>query len=55
MGVRVELFEKKGEYLSFINDYGIYESHWELIRGINKTEGHVRAITEQREKLWRTF
>ena len=42
-GVKVRLFERKGDYLSFINDYGIYESHWELVRGINKTEGHVRT------------
>ena len=53
MGVRVELFEKKGEYLSFINDYGIYESHWELIRGINKTEGHVRTYFESNYRTTR--
>ena len=27
-------------------DYGIYESEWEIIRGINKTEGHVRTYFE---------
>ena len=53
MGVRVEIFEKKGEYLSFINDYGIYESHWELIRGINKTEGHVRTYFESNYRTTR--
>ena len=26
--------------------YGIYESQWEIIRGINKTEGHVRTYFE---------
>lgn len=42
----VKLFDKKGEYQSFIADYGLYESEWEIIRGINKTEGHVRAYFE---------
>lgn len=42
----VRLFDKKGEYQSFIADYGLYESEWEIIRGINKTEGHVRAYFE---------
>lgn len=42
----VRLFDKKGEYQSFIADYGLYESEWEIIRGINKTEGHVRTYFE---------
>ncbi len=42
----VRLFDKKGEYQSFLADYGLYESEWEIIRGINKTEGHVRAYFE---------
>lgn len=53
LGVKVELFEKKGDYLSFINGYGIYESHWELIRGINKTEGHVRTYFESNYRTTR--
>ena len=52
-GVKVKLFERKGDYLSFINDYGIYESHWELVRGINKTEGHVRTYFESNYKTTR--
>ena len=32
----VRLFDRKGEYQSFIADYGLYESEWEIIRGINK-------------------
>lgn len=42
----VRLFDKKGEYQAFLADYGLYESEWEIIRGINKTEGHVRAYFE---------
>lgn len=44
--LQVRLFERKGEYQSFVADYGIYESEWEIIRGINKTEGHVRTYFE---------
>lgn len=44
--LQVQLFERKGEYQSFVADYGIYESEWEIIRGINKTEGHVRTYFE---------
>lgn len=43
-----DIFEnKKGEYQRFISDHGLYESEWEIIRGINKTEGHVRDYFEQ--------
>lgn len=42
----VHIFERKGEYQRFISQYGLYESAWEIIRGINKTEGHVRAWFE---------
>ena len=38
---------RKGEYQSFISEHGLYESEWEIIRGINKTEGHVRTYFEQ--------
>ena len=51
--MKVKLFERKGDYLSFINEYGIYESHWELVRGINKTEGHVRTYFESNYKTTR--
>lgn len=44
--LRVCIFERKGEYQDFISHYGIYESAWEIIRGINKTEGHVRTYFE---------
>lgn len=46
MGLEIKVFEKKGEYQRFISQYGLYESHWEIIRGINKTEGHVRTYFE---------
>ncbi len=49
----VRLFDRKGEYQSFIADYGIYESEWEIIRGINKTEGHVRTYFESNYKTTR--
>ena len=42
----VKVFDRKGEYQRFIAEYGIYESQWELIRGINRTEGHVRTYFE---------
>ncbi len=42
----VKVFDRKGEYQRFIADYGLYESQWELIRGINRTEGHVRTYFE---------
>lgn len=52
-GLRVEVFERKGEYQQFISNYGIYESEWEIIRGINKTEGHVRTYFETNYKTTR--
>lgn len=45
-GVQVKVFERKGDYQRFISEYGLYESEWEIIRGINKTEGHVRTYFE---------
>lgn len=44
--LKVQIFDRKGEYQRFISEYGLYESHWEIIRGINKTEGHVRTYFE---------
>ena len=49
----VQIFDRKGEYQRFIADYGLYESHWEIIRGINKTEGHVRTYFETNYKTTR--
>ena len=49
----VYIFDKKGEYQSFISKYGIYESAWEIVRGINKTEGHVRTYFETNYKTSR--
>lgn len=45
-GVSVKIFDRKGDYQSFLTRYGIFESQWEIIRGINKTEGHVRTYFE---------
>lgn len=53
MGIEVHIFERKGEYQRFISSYGLYESHWEILRGINKTEGHVRTYFENRYKTTR--
>ncbi len=53
MGIGVHIFERKGEYQRFISSYGLYESHWEILRGINKTEGHVRTYFENRYKTTR--
>lgn len=44
--VSVYIFDRKGDYQNFISQYGIFESQWEIIRGINKTEGHVRTYFE---------
>lgn len=49
----VKVFDRKGEYQNFISNYGLYESQWEIIRGINKTEGHVRAYFESNYKTTR--
>jgi hypothetical protein len=51
--VSVKIFERKGEYQQFISKFGLYESEWEIIRGINKTEGHVRTYFESRYKTSR--
>ena len=44
--VEVHIFDRKGDYQNFISQYGLFESEWEIIRGINKTEGHVRTYFE---------
>ena len=46
LNLKVYVFERKGEYQRFISQYGLFESQWEIIRGINKTEGHVRTYFE---------
>ncbi len=51
--VSVKIFDRKGDYQSFISNYGIYESAWEIVRGINKTEGHVRTYFETNYKTSR--
>ena len=53
MSLKVQIFDRKGEYQRFISDYGIHESQWEIIRGINKTEGHVRTYFENNYKTTR--
>lgn len=53
MALEIRVFDKKGEYQRFISEYGLYESHWEIIRGINKTEGHVRTYFETNYKTTR--
>lgn len=52
-GVEVKIFDRKGDYQNFISNYGLYESQWEIIRGINKTEGHVRTYFENNYKTTR--
>ncbi len=53
MALRVCVFDRKGEYQRFISRYGLHESQWEIIRGINKTEGHVRTYFETNYKTTR--
>ena len=52
-GVKVKIFERKNEYQKFLTQYGIFESQWEIVRGINKTEGHVRTYFESNYKTAR--
>ncbi|MBE5948539.1 MAG: hypothetical protein E7261_05850 [Lachnospiraceae bacterium] len=51
--LEIRIFDRKGDYQRFISQYGIYESEWEIIRGINKTEGHVRTYFETNYKTTR--
>ncbi|MDF2820911.1 MAG: hypothetical protein K0R15_1352 [Clostridiales bacterium] len=51
--ILVKIFDKKYEYQNFLSEYGIYESEWEIIRGINKTEGHVRTYFETKYRTTR--
>lgn len=51
--LEIKIFERRGDYQRFISQYGIYESEWEIIRGINKTEGHVRTYFESNYKTTR--
>lgn len=53
MALKVLVFDRKGEYQRFISRYGVHESQWEIIRGINKTEGHVRTYFENNYKTTR--
>ena len=53
MSLMVRIFDRKGEYMRFISDFGLHESQWEIIRGINKTEGHVRTYFETNYKTTR--
>ena len=53
LSLKVFVFTRKGEYQQFIHQYGIYESEWEIIKGINKTEGHVRTYFETNYKTTR--
>lgn len=51
--LEVRVFQGRGEYQRFLRDYGIHESAWELVRGINRTEGHVRTFFETNYKTTR--
>ena len=53
LSLEVRIFDRKGDYQRFISQYGLYESEWEIIRGINKTEGHVRTYFETNYKTTR--
>ena len=53
LNLKVFIFERKGEYQRFISQYGLFESKWEIVRGINKTEGHVRTYFETHYKTTR--
>lgn len=53
LSLKVKVFDRKGDYQRFVSRYGIYGSEWEIIRGINKTEGHVRTYFETNYKTTR--
>ena len=53
LSLEIKIFERKGDYQRFIAGYGLYESEWEIIRGIKKTEGHVRTYFETNYKTTR--
>ena len=53
LSLEIKIFERKGDYQRFIAGFGLYESEWEIIRGINKTEGHVRTYFETNYKTTR--
>lgn len=53
LSLSIKIFDRKGDYQRFIAEYGLYESEWEIIRGINKTEGHVRTYFETNYKTTR--
>lgn len=53
LSLQVHVFDRKGDYQHFIAQYGLYESEWEIIRGINKTEGHVRTYFESNYRTTR--
>ncbi|MBQ9198667.1 MAG: hypothetical protein IJ141_00615 [Lachnospiraceae bacterium] len=46
MSLKVMVFDRRGEYQRYISTFGLHDSQWEIIRGINKTEGHVRTYFE---------
>lgn len=50
---RVTMFETNDEYKKFLSTFGIYESHWNIIRGINVSEGRVRTYIEENYKTTR--
>lgn len=50
---RVTMFETNDEYKKFLTSFGIYESHWNIIRGINVSEGRVRTYIEENYKTTR--
>ena len=52
-GLEIRIFDRKGDYQNFIGEYGLYESQWEIVRGINRTEGHVRTYFESNYKTTR--
>lgn len=52
-GLEIRIFDRKGDYQKYISDYGLYESQWEIVRGINRTEGHVRTYFENSYKTTR--
>ncbi|MCR5610135.1 MAG: hypothetical protein K6G26_13845 [Lachnospiraceae bacterium] len=50
MDCKVELFDTNESYKRRLCDFGIYESHWNIVRGINESEGHVRTYIEKNYK-----
>lgn len=50
---KVHIFETNESYKRFLSQFGIYESHWNILKGINVSEGRVRTYIEENYRTTR--